>query len=471
MSIRTVAAFAGVPLALVAVGAGYQMLTAGTPVDAVSAARVPIREYVDEEGKTSLPRTYLITMPFDGRILPIEPEVGDRVAEGQVVARVVPEDLAVEVAEAEAAVARLEASIRENEDTRVEHTVLQQSRQYVDSMDRTVEAGREQVKAGEAKLTFAARELTRTRNLRGRDATTPQELNRAEVDHVEAEVEFRQDVLIARALESLRAATALLPTAVEQYIARKELRVPVLRHEKAEAEARLRQVQLRQRRGTMASPVAGVVLRREVTSERRLAAGAALLEIGRLEEMEVEAEVLSQEAIRVAPGQPVELHGPAVGAAPARGVVRRVDPAGFTKVSSLGVEQQRVTVVVSIHPSDSARLRAEGRLGVGYRVQVRITTAANPDALVVPRSALVRGPTGGWRVHVVRGGRARVQAVRVGLMNDERVEVTSGLRAGDLVIPVPESDLADGVRVRPIPSPPLPPDETAAQQGGASDHR
>jgi multidrug efflux pump subunit AcrA (membrane-fusion protein) len=130
-----------------------------------------------------------------------------------------------------------------------------------------------------------------------------------------------------------------------------------------------------------------------------------------------------------------------------------------------------VTVVVAIHPSDSTRLQAEGRLGVGYRVQVRITTSANPNALVVPRSALVRGPAGGWRIHVVRGGLARVQVVQVGLMNDERAEATSGLREGDLVILVPESDLADGVRVRPLPSPPLSPEETVTQPAGAPDHR
>src|SRR5262249_3009118 len=140
-------------------------------------------------------------------------EQGDRVAEGQVVARVVPEDLAVERAEAEAAVARLVASIRENADTRVEQTVHRQSKQYLESMDRTVEAGGEQVKAGEAKRAFADRELTRKRSLRERNAASPEELNRAEVDSMQADVEYRQGVLLARALESLRAATALLPTA------------------------------------------------------------------------------------------------------------------------------------------------------------------------------------------------------------------------------------------------------------------
>jgi HlyD family secretion protein len=450
MSARVIAVLIVLLLALAAIGAGVGFFGGGTPVDAVTAARGPIREYVDEEGKTRLPRTYMITMPFDGRIQPIELEAGDPVTKGQVVAQVVPEDLAVELAEAEAAVARLDASIRENQDTQVERTVLQQSRQYVESMDRTVEAGREQVKAGEAKRAFANRELVRKRNMRERSAASVEELNRAELDHVQADVEFQQDVLIARALESLRAATALLPTAVEQYIARKELRVPVLRQEKAEAEARLRQVQLRERRGTMRSPVAGVVLHREIANERRVAAGAVLLEIGRLDDLEVDAEVLSQEAIGVGPGQPVELYGPAVGTSLVRGTVRKVEPAGFTKVSSLGVEQQRVTVIVAIHPSDLARLRAEGRLGVGYRVQVRVITASRTAALVVPRSALFRGPAGGWRVFAVRGGRAHVRAVRTGLMNDERAEIASGLQPGDLVIPVPESDLVDGGRVRPV---------------------
>lgn len=462
MSIRTIATSAVVLAGLATLSIGYQGWLGGIAVDAVAVSRGPIREYVEEEGKTRLPRTYSITMPFDGRILAIELEAGDRVAEGQVVARVAPEDLAVEVAEAEAAVARLDASIRESEDTTVEDTVLRQSRQYVESMDRTVEAGREQVKAGEAKRAFAERELARKRTLRERNSATFEELNRAEVDSVQADVEFRQDVLIARALESLRAATALLPTAVEQYIARKALRVPVLRQEKAEAEARLRRVQLRRRRGTMTSPVAGLVLRRQVTNERQLAAGAVLLEIGRLEELEVEAEVLSQEASRIAPGEPVDIYGPAVGATPARGTVRRVEPAGFTKVSSLGVEQQRVVVVVAINPSDSARLLSESRLGVGYRVQLRITTSAHADALLIPRSALVRGPVGGWRIHVVRGGRAWVQPVQVGLMNDEQAEVTSGLRGGELVIPVPESDLADGVHVRPV----LPPRSPGEYDGG-----
>ncbi len=330
-------------------------------------------------------------------------------------------------------------------------------------MDRTVEAGKEQVKAGQAKREFAGRELERVRVLHERQAASTQDLNRAEVEQVEANVEYQQDVLIARALESLRAATALLPTAVEQYIARKGLRVPVLEQEKAEAEARLAQVRLRQRRGTMISPVDGVVLRREVIDERHLAAGTTLLEIGRLDELEVEADVLSQEAVRIAPGQAADISGPAVGAPAARGIVRRIEPAGFTKVSSLGVEQQRVTIIVAFRSSDLARLRAADRLGVGYRVQVRITTASKSDAVIVPRSVLFRGPVGDWRAYVVHEGRTLVQTVRVGLMNDGWAEIVRGLSKGDLVIPAPEADLVGGMRVRPMAASPPDPDEPEAE--------
>ncbi len=426
------------------------LLDGGVAVEVVPVQVGSVEEFVDEEGQTRLPKTYLITMPFEGRIQPITVEEGDEVKAGQVVARIVPEDLQVEIEESQAAVARLEASIRESANTAPEQTMLAQSKQFVESMDRSVDAAREQVKASQARHEVAMRELVRLRGLRERNAATVEELNRYELDEVEANVDLQTDILTARAVEAMRAATVLLPAYVEQFIARKEMRVPVLEEEKAEAAARLELVELRQRRGTMTSPVDGIVLSREVSNERHLAAGTTLLEIGRLDELEVEAEVLTQEAVRIEPGQTVEVYGAAVGPVAARGRVRRVEPAGFTKVSSLGVEQQRVVVVVEIDTSDLARLRSQRRLGVGYRTQVRVTTASSQDTLVIPRAALFRGPTGDWRTFVVRDGTAETQVIEVGLMNDDRVEVLGGLSAGDLVIPAPETELEGGTRVRPI---------------------
>jgi HlyD family secretion protein len=200
----------------------------------------------------------------------------------------------------------------------------------------------------------------------------------------------------------------------------------------------------------MTSPVDGVVLNRLVTSEGHLPAGTKLIEIGRLEELEIEADVLSVDVVGVKPGHQVEIYGPTIGTPSARGTVANIFPAGFSKVSSLGVEQQRVKVIVRFNANELERLRRERNLGVSYRVRVKIETAEKSDALVVPRSALFRGPYGVWQLYAMRGGYAEIVDIQVGILNDELAEVTQGLADGALVIPFPDSNLADGQRVTPI---------------------
>ena len=197
----------------------------------------------------------------------------------------------------------------------------------------------------------------------------------------------------------------------------------------------------------MRSPVDGVVLDRLVSNERYLSAGTTLLEIGRLEDLEVEADVLSLDVVAAKVGDRVEIYGPAIGLPPARAVVARIYPAGFTKLSSLGVEQQRVKVILRFEPNELKRLLQNRRLGVGYRVRVKIFTADKTQALLVPRSALFRAADNSWRVFAVRDGRARLQTVEVGLMNDEQVEILKGLSENEPVVLAPESDLTDGTRV------------------------
>ena len=441
-----IAAFAAAALA----AAAFVWYRPGVRVEAARAAMAEIREYVDEEGRTRLPTIHEITMPFAGRVEPIALVEGTPVKAGQVVARVVPADLDLNVAEAQAAVERLEASQRENDDATVELTGLKQALSYVESMDKTVEAAAERVKSGEAKLDYANKQLARMRALRERSAASEDQFNTAEVAQVEADVDYKQDVLILSALRSMQAATALLPTVVRQYIDRKKLKHDVLDEEKAQAAVKLKEAERDRDRGAMTSPVDGVVLERFETNERQTPAGTVLLSIGRIDELEAEADVLSQDVVNVKPGQTVEIYGPAVGPQPARGVVRRIYPAGFTKTSSLGVEQQRVKVVIDFADGELSRLRSERNLGVGYRIRARIYTAEKSQALVIPRSAIFRGPAGDWQAFVVRDGAARLQSLKIGLLNDERAEVTAGLKEQELVILAPETNLVDGARVEPV---------------------
>ncbi|MGD9723257.1 MAG: efflux RND transporter periplasmic adaptor subunit [Pirellulales bacterium] len=435
-----------------AAGLGFASWNFGVPVEAARVQRGAVREYVDEEGKTRLAETYLVTMPYDGRIEPIDSIEGTHVSQGQVVARIKAVDIDLKKALARAAVERLKASIKENDDASVENTALSQTVSMVESIDRTVEAAATRVKTGEAKLEYSEKYLSRVQRLTRNNTATEDELDRARLSQVEASVQYQQDVLVLRAAEALRAATALFPTAVRQYIQRKVLTHDVLEQQLAEAEVQMREAEKDERLGAMTSPVDGVVLERPVTNERQLAAGTVLLKIGRFEDLEIEADVLSQDVVRVKPGQSVEVHGAAIGERSARAEVTRIYPAGFTKVSSLGVEQQRVKVIMKFAPEDWQRLRSERDLGVDYRVRVRIFTAEATGALVAPRSALFRGAQNAWQLFAVRSGRARLQTVKVGLANDESAEILGGLAENDLVVLAPETNLTDGQRVRVLPT-------------------
>ena len=415
--------------------AGVMNMGGGMPVETAKAEVGEIRQYVDERGQTRLPETHLITMPFAGRIEKINLEVGDEVTTTDYVARVVPQDLQDEVAEAAAAVARLEAAVNEKGNLDLEKKTQEQALLMV-------EAARERIKASLARMTFAEDFLAKMRQLATRGARTEEDVERAEVREVETKVEYAEDNLTLRIIE-------ILPGIIEAYIGDQQRGEKTLQEEKTEAEARLRQKQTKRERGTMHSPVAGVVLAKHVENERYLSAGEVLLEIGQLDRLEIEADILSQDVVNVREGQPVEIYGPAIGAPLGEGIpgaVKKIYPAGFTKQSSLGVEQQRVKVVVAFAEDLLPELLADQKLGVGYRVRVRIFTDQS-RGIIVPRSALFRGPAGTWQLFVVRDGKARRINVTVGLLNDQQVEILDGVSENEQVILAPDTRLEDGVRV------------------------
>ena len=438
-----------VGLAIVAV-LSIPFLKKSHVVEAAKLSSGEIREFVDEQGQTRLPDTHSITMPFNGRIDPIELVEGAPVKAGQVIAQVKKLDMELAVADARAAVERAKAAIVENDDVSVESTSLMQALKMVESMASTVQAAEKRVTTGEAKLDFANKQFRRMKELMVGRSASEEQMNQAEVAQVEANIEYQQNVLVAAAMRSMQAATALAPQIVQQYISRKSLTGNVKKQELAQAEARLKQQVRDQERAEMKSPIDGVLLERHESSERQLTGGTLLAVIGDLNALEVEADILSQDVVSVQVGQQVEIYGPAIGRASVTGKVRRVFPAGFTKVSSLGVEQQRVKVVIAFAADDVARLREQQGLGVGYRVRVKIFTAQKGDALLVPRSAMFRSPTGAWQVFAIRDNVAKLQTIQVGLMNDAFAEVTDGLAKGEGVVLSPETTLVDGTNLSPV---------------------
>jgi HlyD family secretion protein len=395
-------------IALVVGGVAIYLLQPGTPVDVAVAKTGTVRVYVEERAKTRLPTTYRVTMPLNGRILPIEAREGDIVSEGKIVARMDDADLKTDLAEAKSKV--------------------EQFQQLIVSMINTAKSAEAQWKSQKEKAKWADEEFRRVRSAHEKGAATDSELRAAELTKLQSAFDALKENFTVQAIAAIQKAIDVM---------------------KQDAREKVTQKQRDKDRAAIKSPVGGVVLKRHISNKQYLTAGTLLLEIGRLEELEIEADVLTQDAVRVRVGQPVEIEGAAVGPQPVAGTVAQVYPQGFEKTSSLGVEQQRVKVIIRFQNGVLESLAKQNRrLGIDYRVRVKILTDQSESALTIPRSAVFRNVDGGWQAFVVRGDVARLVELKLGLMNDLSVEVLDGVKQGDRVIVAPESSLKDGAKVQ-----------------------
>jgi HlyD family secretion protein len=366
------------------------------PVTVETAAVVKGRyeQAIEEDGRTRLKDRYTVSAPVAARVTRITLHEGDRVAAGEPVAVLLPVLPAM-----------------------------------VDERSAREAAARHQ--AATANVARAAARIART-----------------QVAAEEAQLEFQRSDKLARegfvspsALDGARLALAAAKREVD--VARAERQAAV--HEQAQAAAALAPVNGGSAAGrplTVRSPVSGVVLRIPQASEATIAPGAALLDIGDPARMEVIAELLTTDAVQAQPG------GRAVierwGGPPLTGRVRLVEPSAFTKVSALGIEEQRVKVVVDVDTPPPA-WRA---MGDGYRVTLRILTQQVDDAVLAPVGALFPIGDGGMGVFRVEGGRAKLQPVELGGRNGSEAWVRSGLQPGQSVILYPPPSVSDGQRVQ-----------------------
>lgn len=362
-------------------------------VDVAEVVRGPFRVSFEEEGRTRVKDRFEVSAPIAGQLARVDLEPGDRVARGDPLFRIAPSFAppldARDHAQAAAAVARAESALQ---------------------------AAGTQLVAAQARSSLADREVERLQPL-------------AESGHVSA-------LTLDRALSEARSAAAMLRSA--------RFAIDVARHERAMAQAVL-DVSGRDRRPTtvdVTSPLDATVLARHRESEGAVQAGAPIVTLGDVDSLEVAVDVLSPDAVRLEPGMPVELERWG-GEATLAARVRRVEPAGFTKVSALGVEEQRVWVILEFE-NDRERRRA---LGDGYRVLARFIVWQGDDVLQAPAGALFReGERHG--VFVLDGDRARLRSVEVGRRSGLLAEIVAGLEPRERVILHPGQQVRDGERVR-----------------------
>lgn len=380
---------------LVVAAIAYALRPKPLAVDTTTVVRRALEATVDADGRTRVRERYVVVAPVAGRLTRITRVEGSLVRAGDVVARLTPLPFDSQA------------------------TVQAQAR--VDGAKALALEAAAQVRVAAASLDQRRRELSRAKRL-------------AEVGGVAPRVVEESELALVQAEEALRAANE--------------------RSRAAEADARqARAALLGRESGNSATvlvraPASGRVLRVPERSERIVAAGTPLLELGDPRSLEVVIDVLSSDGAMIHPGDRVRLAewGGSDGGEQANsliGHVREIEPAGFTKVSALGVEEQRVNVIVDVDTIPRG-------VGDGFRVDASIVVWSAPNVIVVPRSALLQvngGLEGKWSAFVVKAGRVEARSVRIGHVGGAAAEVLVGIDAGEEVVLFPSDQVKPGIRV------------------------
>lgn len=381
-------------LIVVAVVAGMAVLLAlafrpsALDVDVATVRRGPLQEILEQEGKTRMHDNFVLASPVAGRLKRIEIHAGDPVKAGQIVATIDPVPLEPQQR------AALEARLRTAQE-----------------LEREAAA---RVQRAEADSSQAKADLERATKLAAQGVIAREALEKAQTADKTANKELDAALFKSKAAASQveEAKAALLVVAPDS--------------------AGIKPVYLR-------SPVPGRVLRLIEQSERVVGQGTPVVSIGYTPRLEIVADYLTTDAVKINSGMPalIEEWG---GSKPILAHVRLVEPGAFTKISALGVEEQRVNVVLDF-------LSSPEQLGDAYRVEVRVITWQSPSVLKVPLSSLFRRGND-WNIFVAENSRASRRVVKIGHESDLEAEVLDGLREGEQVIVHPGNELNNASRIR-----------------------
>ena len=356
----------------------YALLPAAIDVEVVTVRRMELRGEVEAEARIRFVDRFVLSLPSTATLVRVTFEPGDTVAVGDVLATYYPPTLDARMRN------ELQARVR------AAGAAIAEATSRISAMQPLVEQAR--------------RKQRRMQVLFGRGAVSAEQ------------AEMARDAM----------------TQVERELDAAMARRSLVEHERAAAVATMRAPA-----GTvmtLRAPATGIVLRRYEQQERLLPAGSPVIEVARIGPVEIVADVISTDAVNITPGMKAIVEGWGR-EAPLAAAVRRVEPAARTKVSALGIEEQRVDVVLALATPEPA-------LGDGYKVNTRIVLWQNPSAVTVPLSALI-ATRGGWEVYVERDGRVEARRVTIGRRTTLHAEALSGVDPNERVVTHPPEALRD----------------------------
>ncbi len=428
-------------VAVVVVGVGGVVAFRGQalPVETMQLKPITVREFVADDAKTRLADEYIIDMPVSGTLKRMEVEVGDHVEKGQVVAHIDPYALKQEIRKIEAHITQKKAEVAGVDVAKPKPEDIESAKLHVTEKADLLEIASKTRAVIEINYDEAERAYNRAKGLLETGAASESFFDEADRRY-KSLIEDRARVKLeesaaTKALAQAEIARERLVNSIDdnEYLRDSiEAEIDMLKAQLAMLHDDLEKTEVR-------APVSGPVFEKFVEDQRVLEAGSMLLKIGDLESIEIECDVLSEEVSRVHVGNKVLISGKALQGRTLEGTVTRIYPAGFMKISSLGVEQQRVRTLIGFD-------NAEARLRPGTSVDVEIVTAEAVDVLAVPDRAVFRHE-GGWAVFTVEGGRAKLTPVKVGLRNEDWAQILDGIAPETVVVSELKNDLEDGIRV------------------------
>jgi HlyD family secretion protein len=392
-------------LALIAAGLIWFAWPRPLPVDLATVAKGPIEVTADDDGKTHVRHIYTVSAPIAGKVLRISHPVGEQGPSLHVGDKVTANETVV-------------ALMQPTPPSFIDVRSHDQLEAEVVAADAFIQQQEAEVRRLQAALDFSRTEFERAKTLSRTQSISTQAFDKAKFDldtneaalaSAKAQVDVRRSLrasLAARLIDPTNTAAATEPVCCVRVLA----------------------------------PASGRVLKIIQDSEAVVLPGAPLVDIGNPLDLEVVADLLSTDAVQIKVGAPVRIDG--WGGAAIKGRVVRVDPAGFLKVSALGIEEQRVRVTIDFADPPEAW----SQLGHDYRVIVHVVIWSADDALTVPISALFRKGDD-WAAFAVENGRTRTAIVKIGHRNNRVAEVLGGLAAGSRVVVHPSDRIADDVRV------------------------
>ncbi|MDJ0899372.1 MAG: efflux RND transporter periplasmic adaptor subunit [Xenococcus sp. MO_188.B8] len=417
------------------------------PVDVAEIKRGDLLVTVDEEGETRIRQRYLVSAPVEGRLARIKLDEGDRVTQGEIIAQIDPLPLESDIREAQARLRQWQAEKAGVATQRPKREAIAQAQARIRAAIAKQQEAVAKVEQARASLEQAQRDLQRNQQLHADGAISRQAQERAELAEITQirAVEAAQRLADSAIAEVNAAQQALSILLAEQQDPDYLLDVYDARIARVEAE--LATLRADVNRTNIRAPIDGYILRVNLESAKYVEAGTQLLEIGNPQDLEIVVDLLSSDAVKVKPGATMFLEHWG-GESNLKAKVRYVEPSAFTKISALGVEEQRVNIIADF-------VEPKIPLGDRYRVETRTVVWSGEDLLLVPVSALFRCQPGNnpllsktWCTFVIEKNRAQKRQLKISQRSDFEAVIENGLQATEKVILHPTEQIRSGTRVK-----------------------